>query len=66
MVETPLIHGEGYSEEDLQNDMQKYYMKRYGRPEEIAWAIIYLLSDASAWVTGTELKIDGGVLDLKN
>lgn len=66
MVETPLIHGEGYSEEDLQKDMQKYYMKRYGRPEEIAWAIIYLLSDASAWVTGTELKIDGGVLDLKN
>ena len=30
------------------------------KPEEIAWAIIYLLSDASAWVTGTNLLIDGG------
>ena len=33
----------------------------YGKPEEMAWAIIYLLSDASAWVTGTSLIIDGGV-----
>ena len=35
-------------------------MKRYGKPEEVAFAIIYLLSNASAWVTGTNLVIDGG------
>jgi len=61
MVETKLIHGGAVSEEDMQKDMQTYPLKRYGRPEEIAWSIIYLLSDASAWVTGTQSVIDGGV-----
>lgn len=41
-------------------DIEQYPMKRYGKPEEVAFAIIYLLSDASAWVTGTNLVIDGG------
>ena len=61
MVETKLIHDGAASEEDLQNDMNNNYpLKRYGRPEEIAWAIAYLLSDATAWVTGSQLVIDGG------
>ena len=47
---------------DLQKDMENYPLKRYGKPEEIAHAIIYLLSDASAWVTGITLTIDGGLL----
>ena len=62
MVETKLIHGGAISEEQLQEDMKSYPLRRYGSPEEIAWAIIYLLSDASAWVTGTSLIIDGGIL----
>lgn len=61
MVETKLIHGGAISEDDMQKDMQNYPLKRYGQPEEIAWSIIYLLSDASAWVTGTQSVIDGGV-----
>ena len=61
MVETPLIHGGSISETDLQNDMAKYPLGRYGKPEEIARMIIYLLSDASAWVTGTSMLIDGGI-----
>ncbi len=60
MVETKLIHDGALSEQDLENDMKQYPLGRYGRPEEIAWAIIYFLSDASAWVTGHELVIDGG------
>ena len=39
-----------------------YPMKRYGTPEDIAYGAIYLLSDASSWVTGTNLIIDGGYL----
>ena len=35
-------------------------MKRYGEPRDIALAIVYLLSDASAWMTGQALVIDGG------
>ena len=61
MVNTKLIKGGAISEEQHQLDMQKYPLKRYGEPEEIAYGIIYLLSDASAWVTGHALIIDGGV-----
>ena len=62
MVETKLIRGGALSEDDLKKDMEKYPLKRYGKPEEIAFAMVYLLSDASAWVTGTSLIIDGGKL----
>jgi NAD(P)-dependent dehydrogenase (short-subunit alcohol dehydrogenase family) len=34
--------------------------KRFGKPEELVGAIIYLLSDASAFVTGMQLGVDGG------
>jgi len=61
MVETKLIHDGAISEDDMQKDMLNYPLKRYGKPEEIAWSIIYLLSDASAWVTGTQSVIDGGM-----
>ncbi len=32
----------------------------YGKPEDIAFAAIFLLSDASRWITGSNLIIDGG------
>ena len=61
MVHTPLIQETSFSETDLQKDMERYPLGRYGKPEEIAHAIIYLLSDASGWVTGISLVIDGGL-----
>lgn len=61
MVETPLIADGTISQEQLEEDMKKTYpLGRYGKPEEIAYAAIYLLSDAAAWVTGHNLVIDGG------
>lgn len=42
--------------------VNSYPLKRYGTPEDIAYGAIYLLSDASNWVTGTNLVIDGGYL----
>lgn len=60
MVETPLIKQGTFTQDDLQNDMARYPLRRYGTPRDIALAIIYLLSDASSWITGTSLKIDGG------
>lgn len=60
MVETPLIHGGTVSEEELEEDRKKYPIPRYCRPEEIGQAVVYFLSDASAWVTGTDFIIDGG------
>lgn len=62
MVQTEMVQNLVFDEEELARDMARYPLKRYGKPEEIAWAIIYLLSDASAWVTGTQMVIDGGVL----
>lgn len=40
----------------------RYPMKRLGTPEDMAYGAIYLLSDASSWVTGHQLVIDGGYL----
>ena len=48
------------SEEDLKNYLLKFPLGRFGKPEEVAYAVVYLLSDASSWVTGTNLLIDGG------
>ena len=61
MVKTAILDEGIISQEELSEDMKKYPLKRYGQPEEIAYAIIYLLSDAAAWVTGSNLLIDGGL-----
>ena len=61
MTDTPLIHRSNLTEEQFAADAQRYPLKRYGKPIDIAHGIIYLLSDASSWVTGHSLVIDGGV-----
>lgn len=59
-INTPLISNRLLTDEDIAKDVEQYPLKRYGEPSEVAHAIIYLLSDASSWVTGTNLLIDGG------
>jgi NAD(P)-dependent dehydrogenase (short-subunit alcohol dehydrogenase family) len=61
MVNTPLTASGIITDDDLQKDMEKYPLKRYGEPEDIAPAAIYLLSDASKWMTGQSLIVDGGI-----
>ncbi len=60
MVETPLMKNGSFSEEQLDAYKQTYPLKRFGKPEEIGKAAIYLLSDAASWITGTSLVVDGG------
>ena len=61
MVDTGILDSGTISQEQLEHDSLRYPLKRYGKPEDIAWAIIYLLSDASSWMTGVNLPIDGGI-----
>lgn len=59
MVETALIGS--FTEEQKEKEMLNYPLRRFAKPEDIACGIVYLLSDASSFVTGTALKIDGGM-----
>lgn len=61
IVETKLI-AENLTEEELKNNLKEYPLNRFGKPEDVAWAIIYFLSDASSWVTGTSMIVDGGFM----
>ena len=61
-VDTNILSAGIITEDDLNKNKEKYPMGRYGKPIDIAHAIIYLLSDASGWVTGHTLVIDGGII----
>jgi NAD(P)-dependent dehydrogenase (short-subunit alcohol dehydrogenase family) len=60
MIDTGIFDESGITNEDLEKDKKKYPLGRYGKPEEVAYAAIYLLSDASAWTTGSNILLDGG------
>ncbi|MFR9567925.1 MAG: SDR family oxidoreductase [Rikenellaceae bacterium] len=59
MIDTDIFRGI-ISDEQLAEDAKRYPLKRYGKPEEVAYGVVYLLSDASSWTTGSNLLIDGG------
>ena len=61
MVDTPLIHRGTVTDEQLKENEKLYPLGRYGKPEDIAYASVYLLSDAASWVTGQQLVLDGGI-----
>ena len=50
----------GATEEQLREAEQNYPLKRYAQPEDIAGLAIYLLSDSSNWVTGSNYEMTGG------
>ena len=61
MVRTPLVESLNFDAETIAADEARYPLKRYGKPEDVAYAAIYLLSDASKWVTGTSMFVNGGI-----
>jgi NAD(P)-dependent dehydrogenase (short-subunit alcohol dehydrogenase family) len=68
-VDTPMLRGaadlfkEDETQEKLVNDWGKMHpLGRVGTPDEVAELIAFLASDKSKFVTGAELKIDGGML----
>lgn len=61
VVETPMSKNAVYSQtEESMNKIKELHPLGLGHPEDIAYACIYLLSDASRWITGTNLIADGG------
>lgn len=60
MVWTDLIKNDAVEEEQLKEDEKTYPLKRYGQPEDVANLAVYLLSDASSWMTGSNVNITGG------
>lgn len=51
-----------YTEEELQEGAKRLPMGRLGRPEEIAEAVVFLASSRASYITGTILRVDGGIL----
>ena len=60
VVDTPILNSYALKE-NLEDFCKQIPLGRIGTPEDIAHAAIYLLSDASSWVTGNEITIDGGI-----
>jgi len=61
LVVTPMIDGlKAISDKDLERD-KTHYPLGFGSPSQIAEAVIFLLSDSSSWITGSDLVVDGGI-----
>ena len=60
LVESQILSSGTITDEQLKKTLELYPLGRAGKPEDVAWAMIYLLSDASSWITGVNLPVDGG------
>jgi len=62
MVKTPLFEeAEKAITKEMMDKHGEHYPLGFGTPEDIANAMVYLLSDGSKWITGTEIVMDGGL-----
>ena len=63
MIETPMTTPDGVlTQENYNKDIEAHYLLgRYGKPREVALTTAFLLSDASSFITGASIMIDGGV-----
>ena len=62
MIWTNLIANDAVTKEQLEEEERKYPLQRYGKPADVAGLAIYLLSDASEWMTGSNVRIAGGIV----
>jgi NAD(P)-dependent dehydrogenase (short-subunit alcohol dehydrogenase family) len=62
VVDTPIHIGRGLTTEQVHAMGDIHPLKRIGSPADVAAMIVYLLSDAASWITGTVIPVDGGML----
>jgi NAD(P)-dependent dehydrogenase (short-subunit alcohol dehydrogenase family) len=62
VVDTPIHASRGMSAEHVEAMGDLHPMKRVGKPEDVAAMIVFLLSEASSWMTGTVIPVDGGMM----
>ena len=64
IIQTNIFKNEGeiISDEQMQEKIQNYPLKRLGITTDVSWAHVFFLSDASSWITGINLPIDGGYI----
>ena len=60
MVESHIMDAGVITKEQVEETKKLYPLGRFGTPEDVARAMVFLLSDASAWITGINLVVDGG------
>jgi len=64
-IETPIFGKVGLSKEGIDGFAStvtsRSPVQRFGRPEEVANAVLFLASDAASYITGAELNVDGGI-----
>ena len=62
-IATPAWQERVEKEPDVFDRLVKWYpLRRIGTPEDVASAVLFLASDEASWITGTVLRVDGGLL----
>jgi 2-dehydro-3-deoxy-D-gluconate 5-dehydrogenase len=62
VIETPMIDSIKENKEALEQIINRLPLKRLGKPEEISTVVLFLASDASLYMTGSVINVDGGWL----
>jgi len=52
----------GINEDEFMKEAAERPLNRVGKPQDVAYTVLYLASDLSSWVTGSSIIVDGGGL----